>query len=424
MDTLPSSKEAASNQTIPQWIVSYGWIVAASFVISQPFHHLFELPVAFMAGIGLWLLISHTRSVLAAPAFKPLFIMFACIWLPMLFSLTDAVNFPRAAQTTLVFLRFPLMAIFIFFALQDMISRNRLLMTTGIALSLAVLWVFVLAVLGHSSDGRVLGIPFPIGQFIGVMSPILFFWATIVGEKRPWIWLIFSLSGAAMIFTGSRASWIMFAIAFSLFLLQVRIEKSRSLLKSMLIPILLLSLGLGFAIHSPTMKEKISQTAGLFSGDYEKANQASSLRFPIWAVAARIAKDHWINGIGPRGFRYIYPDYVLKDDYWLRMDPKHGPTHPHQFFLEVAAESGGIGLLGYMFALLYWIQLGIKASQNKLHDALPWIAAVFVAIMPINAHMAFYASFWSCITWWLLAVSLACWQISPKLIPRSTVYTN
>jgi hypothetical protein len=40
------------------------------------------------------------------------------------------------------------------------------------------------------------------------------------------------------------------------------------------------------------------------------------------------------------------------------------------------------------------------------------MAAVFVAIMPINAHMAFYASFWSCMTWWLIAISLAFWQAS------------
>jgi O-antigen ligase len=157
------------------------------------------------------------------------------------------------------------------------------------------------------------------------------------------------------------------------------------------------------------------RTAGLFSGNYEKANQATSLRLPIWAVAARVAKDHWINGVGPRGFRYIYPRYVPKDDFWMRIDPMHGPNHPHQFLLEVVAECGGIGLMGYMFALFYWIRFGITASRNKMHDALPWIAAVFVAIMPINAHMAFYASFWSCITWWLLAISLAFWQTSPEI---------
>jgi hypothetical protein len=42
------------------------------------------------------------------------------------------------------------------------------------------------------------------------------------------------------------------------------------------------------------------------------------------------------------------------------------------------------------------------------------MAAVFVAIMPINAHMALYASFWSCLLWWLVASALSYWQAGQR----------
>jgi len=175
------------------------------------------------------------------------------------------------------------------------------------------------------------------------------------------------------------------------------------------------------ALQFPALHTKMETTAGLFSGDYEKANTATSLRLPIWKVAVRIAEDHWLNGIGPRGFRYIYPAYVPKDDFWMtiqhldkktgeRLTTRYGPHHPHQLFLEVLVETGIIGVLCFLFALGYWIRLWWKTARTANMDALPWMAAVLVAIMPINAHMAFYASFWSCITWWLIAVSLAYWQ--------------
>ena len=167
------------------------------------------------------------------------------------------------------------------------------------------------------------------------------------------------------------------------------------------------------------MNARVGQTAGLFSGNYDQANAATSLRLPIWKVAVRVAEDHWINGIGPRGFRYIYPQYGGKDDPFLAVNPTVGPNHPHQLLLEIATETGLIGLIGYVIALLYWIRLTLGAARAKKGVALAFMGGVLIAMMPINAHMAFYASFWSCITWWLLMLSLAFWQPGPAEKPQA-----
>lgn len=427
MDHQTSIEGTSLDQPIQRWIKRYGWILIASYLYLQPFGHAFELPIFLMACLGLWLGLSQPSSLTAYPAFKLMLLLFACIWLPMLFSLTDAVNLSRSAQTTLVFLRFPLAGLFILYALQNADSRHRLFMASGIALSLASLVLVVMALSGYSAKGVVSGIHFPIGQLLGAMSAILLFWTWRTAQKKWWIWLILPVSGAAMLFSGSRASWIMFAVAYILFLGSLifvnRIQASR---KTILTTLLLLVLGVNIAIRAPTMVERISVTLGLFSGDYHQSDVATGLRLDIWKVAADVAQDHWINGVGPRGFRYVYSKYVPNNDFWLSLNndtatssifPQLGPNHPHQFLLEVAAEAGGIGLVGYLFAFIYWIRLTINSARKEMNvAALPWMLAVIVAIMPINAHMAFYASFWSCMTWWLIAVSLAYWQ-APQLKP-------
>jgi hypothetical protein len=95
---------------------------------------------------------------------------------------------------------------------------------------------------------------------------------------------------------------------------------------------------------------------------------------------------------------------VPKTDEWL-LHSDTGPTHPHELLLEIAVETGMIGLLGYLLALGYWLRSSFFAARQGLATALPWMSAVIIAIMPINAHMAFYASFWSSITWWLVALA-------------------
>jgi O-antigen ligase len=429
MDHQTSIAGTRPDQPLQRWITNYGWVLIAAYLYLQPFGHAFELPIFLMACLGLWLGLSQPSALMAFPAFRPMVFLFACIWLPMLFSLTDAVNLSRSAQTTLVFLRFPLAGVFIFYALQQSDSRRRLFIATGIALSLASLVLVVMALSGHSVKGVVAGTHFPIGQLLGGMSAVLLFWILQMAQNKRWFWLILPMSGAAMLFSGSRSSWIMFACAYVLFMVSlifvnlIRVNK-----KTMLATLLLLVIGVSLAVRAPTMGERISVTRGLFSGDYRQSDVATGFRFDIWKVATHVAQDHWINGVGPRGFRYVYSKYVPGNDFWLSPNKDNstnsaflqlGPNHPHQFFLEVAAETGGIGLLGYLFAFIYWIRLTINSARKEMNTAaLPWMLAVIVAIMPINAHMAFYASFWSCLTWWLIAVSLAYWQ-APKLKPPS-----
>lgn len=405
------------------WIKKLGWILIASFIFLQPLKNSFELPIALMALFGLLLLLRQPRTVSGSPALVPVLVMFGCFWLPMLASLTDAVNPERSLETTLVFLRFPLAAIFALWALDTEDARRRLLMALGIALAFSAVDIIVQAVVGRDLfgspgvGGRMTGVihgKLVGGHIMAVLSPVYFYWVRDMAQRRRWIWLLAPLYVAAILLTGARAAWVMLVFGMGLFALQLyMIERVRWKWKTAGVVLLLMAVTVAGLMQSPAWREKVEVTKGLVSGNYDQANAATSLRLPIWRVGLHMAEDHWINGVGPRGFRYLYEQYAEKGDPFIVNNKNTGATHPHEIMLEIAVETGVIGLLGYLLALGFWIRRSLEASRARLVQALPWMAAVFIAIMPINAHMAIYASFWSCMTWWLVALAAATLSKAP-----------
>jgi len=148
----------------------------------------------------------------------------------------------------------------------------------------------------------------------------------------------------------------------------------------------------------------------LFSGDYEDINKATAMRLSIWETGIKIYAAHKINGIGPRGFRHVYADYADADNFFIN-NGYAGQTHPHLTLLEVLVETGSLGLLGYLIFWLFLIRLSFRLVQeNKAHH-LPWLMCIMIATLPYNAGSAFYGSYWSSVTWWIILVS-ACFVFS------------
>jgi Lipid A core - O-antigen ligase and related enzymes len=130
----------------------------------------------------------------------------------------------------------------------------------------------------------------------------------------------------------------------------------------------------------------------VYGTDLKYLDKVSNHRLPLWEAAARVSLDHWINGIGPRGFRYVYDDYRPKEGKY-DWEFKNGSTHPHFALLEISAETGLIGLAGiFILMFLLFKQLNSLTDVQKLY-ILPWYLGAVIAIVP-NIAKAFYSSFW------------------------------
>ena len=124
----------------------------------------------------------------------------------------------------------------------------------------------------------------------------------------------------------------------------------------------------------------------------DSIDSLSSHRLPLWEVAYKMAKDHWVNGIGPRGFRYGYNIYK-PDEGKYKFLYEDGSTHPHFALLEVFLETGIIGFFSLFF--LFWIIFKsiLKVNHDNQLILVPWFIALITAIVP-NIGKAFYSSYW------------------------------
>ena len=155
---------------------------------------------------------------------------------------------------------------------------------------------------------------------------------------------------------------------------------------------------------SPILKSRVATLGGLFSSDFETVDKASSRRLTLWRTGYAAFSEHWINGVGARGFRYVYNDYAADDDFWIAQHGS-GQTHPHLLLMEVAVETGALGLIG-LACFYIWI---IRSLVNRpiVGGGAMWLLAGVVAWFPLNAHLAFYGSYWTSFVWLMLALGFA-----------------
>ena len=74
--------------------------------------------------------------------------------------------------------------------------------------------------------------------------------------------------------------------------------------------------------------------------------------------------------------------------------------------MEIATETGIVGLTGIIFFWLFflWRFGSVWRKYNVLQMA--WLLSAMVAFFPLNTHFAFYGTFWSSVSWLILAITM------------------
>ena len=352
--------------------------------------------------------------------------LFAAYWLPELLSAPDALSGSRAWKEVAGDLRYLPFLWGVAIALHTPAGRTRVL--DGLAWVVAIWTVDGLAqaALGTSplfwsldglkralgGDGfcsaeeilaadRLAGVFGPcnlkLGLVLASLSPFALYAAGRRWRTAGWV-VAAAAIGIVIVFAGSRASWLTYALV--LVLSGWRLLGWKRLL-------LVFAFGaatvLALGIASPDVRERIERTTHALSADGTGVDSALSGRARIWGAALCMARTHPVNGVGARGFREAFP----------ACDPQAGETpawgegpalHAHQIVLEVLSETGVIGLLlwlaGMALALRAWRFADLAARER----ARPAMLALLVTVFPLNTHLAFYSTFWGGLTLMLAAL--------------------
>jgi O-antigen ligase len=387
------------------------WIVLGVLVL-LPLGRASEAPLVVGAVAGL-ILAWRQRALLRADAGVRLaVILFACYWLAALISAPGAVAPEKSWSTVAYLLRFLPFALFACLALRKAAWWPLLVDACAAVVVLWLLdaWVQILSgwsLAGAETADRLSGIfgagNLKLGPVLAVLSPFVF-----VAAHRRWGWrglaIAFVFQLMPILFAGSRAAWIMYALVALAFVWMHTRAPLRFVAWSFAAACAAL---LGIAVawqHSGRFDMRFDRTLLALRGTEQALDTASAGRLRIWHTALAMSAAHPAAGVGVRGFRYAYPQYAQAGDAFVDAQTDEGAFHAHQIVLEVMSETGGIGLLlwlvGATVAIRAWLHADAPARERALAPALALAAMTF----PLNTHLAFYSAWWGLLFWWLLAL--------------------
>lgn len=407
-----------------RWYANGLWIILLSYVVLLPVEPWFNAPLLVMAIVGICLIAKLRQRIVLLREIWLFSCLFLCIWLPMLIATIDAVNFTESARKTASFLAAYPLGVFVLWSTCSKTLLRRLMLGLFAVLSVWLVDALVQLGWGRGLFGypydtvRLSGVFYPkltLGVVLATLSPLYFDVVRRLCRRTGWAALALLPFVLIIVLCGSRSSWSMFFFATIGYLFYLWKWSGSSLPSARIIfrclaVVLLIGLATSLLFPSTTdivksvVSNRFDRTVPLFAGDRESIDKALARRLSLWETAANILEVHWLNGIGPRGYRFVYPDFAPDHDFFQKGALKGNPTHPHQVVLEIATETGLIGVVGYLIFIVLLIKKLRGLSRAQLKIVFPAALALFISIFPLNVHKAFYGNMSSSLMWWLLAV--------------------
>lgn len=400
------------DERIPRLVVA-GVAAMIAAILLLPLGRLSEAAVLAGFVITTVFLLRDGWKPLQAPAVVLLVAMFAAYAVPAWLSVIGAVEQQRSAVSAIADLRFLPFALMALLVLRERTTLYwRVLGVSGLVVGLWAVDAWIQGLTGFGIAGvleedRVSGVfgddNLKLGPVLAVLSPI----ALDECRRRygraafALVWLLLAV---AILLAGARAGWIMYALVTLVMLWRVAVRPSHFVAWVVASVVAASAVSLAAYRISPLFAERVNRTLALGDGTRTALDHALAGRLPIWETAARMAVANPVNGVGVRGFRHAYPAYAETGDRWVSGDGSQGAMHAHHLVLEVASETGAIGLIGWSIGLIVALRAWWRASSAARDRAFAPALALVVMTFPINTHFAFYSSFWGLLFWWLIAL--------------------
>ena len=420
------------------------WLASAlltAFVVLLPIEPLYNAPLIALATLG-FLRLMFRRTRLGSPENRFLIIAFLCVWLPMLASLPDAVNPSKSAHTTAGMCVYFLAGIYVIGAYTRLRDLDRVMM--GVA-AICVFWCLdALWQLFTGTDwfgtphrgGERLSGPFTIDGRLGiVLACFAPFFFTIIHRARwlwPWSPMLFASFMTVVALSGSRASWTALAIGivgYFLFVVRRSDCSRRTVMRASGVSVATMLVVVFAAYAWPEVAARTKQTviartaplANLWGDDRERIEIAVSYRLSIWETGINVFSAHWLNGVGPRGFRFVYAEHNPEHDYFIEADifgnMKYPANTPHLQLLEIATDTGVLGLLGYVILMTVFSVKLRRLKPCSFMRVYPYALTFIIVLFPINGYLHFYRVFSAGLLWWAVIMIASALAIASRKDP-------
>jgi putative inorganic carbon (HCO3(-)) transporter len=230
---------------------------------------------------------------------------------------------------------------------------------------------------------------------------------------------IFVVNSACLVVTFSRGGWIGFVVCLFVFLVLLVYWYSVQLpteWRPWAMPVLLGG-SAGVILLAVLFVEPVrDRVASMFVGREDSSN---NFRINVWAAVTEMIRDRPILGIGPgnTAFNKVYPLY---------MRPRYSALSAYSIVLEVAVETGLIGLSCFLWLLLVTFNQGVQ-QLRRLRDIANrdgfWLMAAIAAMSGTLAHNLFDTVWYRPeinTLWWLTIAIIASFYV-PAIADTSRV---
>lgn len=387
------------------------WLVPALL----PFGRSAELGVALALIGAILLLVREPRALHFHPGARLFLWLFAAYAGSALVSAIDAVAPGKSWSTVAGLLRYAPLGIYTCFAMRRPGKVQALYAATAAVVALWVVDAWVQALTGYglagaSDPARLSGIfgatNLKLGPAVAAFSPFLL-WTIRQRWGRAALIAAFLVTLGPVLLSGSRASWLCYGLVGAGFIWREAGSARRfALLCAMAAAALVVAGALAWQV-SPRFRDRIAHTLPALTGTEAGWDAALTGRLAIWATGTRLYLAHPVNGVGVRGFRVAYPSMAQAGDHFLTTEKcgdGEGACHAHQVLVEVGSETGTIGLLAWLAALVLAVRTWWASGPAARQRAFPATVALVSILFPLNTHMAFYAAWWGLLAAWLVAV--------------------
>jgi putative inorganic carbon (HCO3(-)) transporter len=232
-----------------------------------------------------------------------------------------------------------------------------------------------------------LTLPLAVGLIVAAVVPI--------GERVSGWWLAGAAGSgalmlAALVMSWSRGAWLGMACAVVLMAIAVLARRGRAVMLAALTAALLVYVLLagGLSLVPPSIVQRFSDfvpyvsVADVRGVEITDANFAVLERMAHWQSALDMWTDHPWLGVGIGNYEPVYARYALP--LWpLPLG------HAHNYYLNIAAEAGVLGLLSYLFL---W-SVALVGAWKATRRATGWYWGIALGVLGVLTHLSVHNFF-------------------------------
>ena len=368
--------------------------------------------LALFGGYLLW----RQEAAVTDPRLRQMWFWLGCLAVPALCSILDSAVMDRSARTLLRMMSFGLAAVVLIHMPPSATALRKITIGVALAIGFFCLDGILQKFIGHNLIGNALWSdqfnPARITGFLGlnyawvlmVLSPWLFEGCRLLEGRGFAYWLAIPLLFVAVILGGRRASGLLLVISVLTYATLIGVRLGISAGVKFMAPVLVSLLGSVVMLATdPELGDRWLAMMGVFPGGAGDAAEILSWRPYLWDAAIALFLEHPINGVGIRAFgvssETLLAGYGVAD----RIPGVAYNWSPHLSALEVAADLGTIGLLGYAILLITLVRWLINAPVSAIAPGLTALMALF----PLGSTLSLFAPRVSAVVWISLAAALA-----------------